>query len=104
MTDMKIVRDALEKFWPSSRLHRAKCIKSLEALDRIEKENAIPEGWKLVPIDPTKEMKAAAIKQRYANLKEFMANPEDENISTISPYKAMLESAPKQPKYVVNYE
>ena len=56
------------------------------------KAQAVPEGWKLVPMDPTKEMFDAAFDA------PCIGHPETSGQSYDSIYKAMLAAAPEQNK------
>ena len=51
----------------------------------------IPEGWRLVPIEPTMEM-ALALESNYA---ECLPSSEVHNANWIDAYHAMLAAAPK---------
>jgi hypothetical protein len=54
-----------------------------------------PEGWKLVPVEPTREMLEAAVKCRYgqATYKVSMASVEEAEAA--DDYRAMLDAAPR---------
>lgn len=59
---------------------------------KAAKAQAVPEGWKLVPIDPTQEMFDAAFHA------PSVGHPETSGQSYGSIYKVMVSAAPEQQK------
>ena len=64
------------------------------AIERLDKSvvKSVPDGWKLVPIDPTQEMFDAAFHA------PSVGHPETSGQSYGSIYKAMVSAAPEQQK------
>ena len=52
---------------------------------------SIPEGWQLVPIEPTSEMLEAAYKSHWT----IQVADDAYEFNAENPYKAMLAAAPK---------
>jgi hypothetical protein len=83
---------------------RQACEEAAAALERHQRGREIPEGWKLVPVEPTPEMLAAAkprpahwdvIVERQPNLKLDMdVAIEADRMSARSTYRTMLDAAP----------
>ncbi len=65
------------------------------ALQAAAKGWAVPEGWKLVPVEPTHEMRLAADKVDYEHFISKMpghASPQAASVDAV--YRAMLNAAP----------
>jgi hypothetical protein len=55
--------------------------------DAARRAPVVPQGWKLVPVEPTREMKRAGMSERHDDLSR-------------SVYQAMLAAAPQPPEAV----
>lgn len=58
--------------------------------------DAVPQGWKVVPVEPTREMRNAAIFEQELHRSAGLGLYGDEPASTI--YKAMLSASPELKK------
>lgn len=59
-------------------------------------DKAVPEGWKLVPIEPTEEMSNSAVDATGAGIGMSWVNRSPQKIFRVG-YKAMLSAAPQPP-------
>jgi hypothetical protein len=57
-------------------------------------QQQVPDGWKLVPVEPTREMRNAAIREQELHRNMSLGLYGDEPASAI--YRAMLSAAPSQ--------
>lgn len=63
--------------------------RAIEAWNRRVPRPTIPEGWKLVPVEPTEEMIVAFVEQWYCH-RQSIDDPQMDDA-----YQAMLAAAPK---------
>lgn len=66
----------------------SQCSDMAKELLALRQRREIPEGWKLVPVEPTKEMRLAS--RRYVAKTKLTSGP--------GFYRAMLAAAPNPPK------
>lgn len=80
------------------RMFRAAVEKRLEAAEKVDTDSvpvAIPEGWQLVPMEPTANMYNAF----NAEIEEFVTLPKThQQLLAIEGYKAMLHAASRLPQ------
>lgn len=68
---------------------------SINAAEASLAHGGVPEGWKLVAVEPTPEMLAAW--WRYKNGHHFHDEPPPGDTSDYGAYRAMIDAAPKPP-------
>jgi hypothetical protein len=85
--ESKADQEARYKAWVAA------CYEAMPALSRLlEAQAGVPEGWQLVPVEPTKEMIEAGDNSRL-----WVEEDGPDWRNTVSTYKAMLAAAPNHP-------
>ena len=91
--------DVLARNWATKQKylelsHPNAILSLISRLEAIEANAAVPEGWKLVPLDPTEQMVDAS--HRYSE--EFMFEPKWTRKLCRCAYTLMLSAAPNPPE------
>lgn len=98
---MKPVLPEPERFYhwdgAEAEAYAADTVQSInDAAYKAGMRDAVPEGWKVVPVEPTREMRNAAIFEQELHRSAGLGLYGDEPASTI--YKAMLSASPELKK------